>query len=177
MGCRLLAAITALLSLAIIVAEATISPHLPNLSVFSRALHSVKHNGFLVELLTFAFLIYPCMAAYYALYRLGRQAPALLHLALLCTAHDLQAADDHAYEYSTYSAHYTSVLIDIGLRVPSMLRSIHALCTALEALQAHCYCECNIKHRGSVGQASMPTCFPDRGRASLALALLPWIVL
>lgn len=58
--------------MAIVVAEASISPHLPNLSIFSRMLHKVKGNEILVELTTFAFLLYPCLAAYYALYRLGR---------------------------------------------------------------------------------------------------------
>ena len=71
-ACRLLAVLCALLSLAVVVAEATISEALPNLSVFSWALHRVSNNEILTELLTFAFLAYPCICAYYALYRLGR---------------------------------------------------------------------------------------------------------
>ena len=71
-ACRLLAVLCALLSLAIVVAEATISEALPNLSVFSWALHRVSDNEILTELLTFTFLAYPCISAYYALYRLGR---------------------------------------------------------------------------------------------------------
>ena len=61
-----------LLSLAVVVAEATISSALPNLSVFSWALHRVSGNEILTELLAFLFLAYPCICAYYALYRLGR---------------------------------------------------------------------------------------------------------
>lgn len=55
--CRLLAVVAALLSLAIVVAEATISPYLPNLSIFSRALHHTSGNELATELLTFVSLV------------------------------------------------------------------------------------------------------------------------
>ncbi|PSC73983.1 LMBR1 domain-containing 2-like protein A [Micractinium conductrix] len=72
---RLLAALAALCSLAIVVAEATIAGALPNLSVVSAALHATSGaSQFLTELLCFAFLAYPCACAYYSLYRLGRFA-------------------------------------------------------------------------------------------------------
>ena len=64
----------AALSLAVVVAEATISAALPNLSVFSLALHRVSGNEILTELLVFLSLAYPCLCAYFALYRLGRCA-------------------------------------------------------------------------------------------------------
>ncbi|KAK9804797.1 hypothetical protein WJX72_005995 [[Myrmecia] bisecta] len=69
---RLLAVCAALVSLAVVLAEATISPQLPNLSIFSRILHHTKGNQFATELLTFVFLSYPCICAYYAIYKLGR---------------------------------------------------------------------------------------------------------
>ena len=55
--CRLLAIGTALLSVAIVLAEATISPYLPNLSIFSWALHKTSGNELATELLTFASLV------------------------------------------------------------------------------------------------------------------------
>ncbi len=67
-----MAVLAAGVSLAVLVAEATISPALPNLSIFSRALHLTAGSEFATELLCFVFLAYPCAAAYYALYRLGR---------------------------------------------------------------------------------------------------------
>ncbi|CAL8470464.1 g10006 [Coccomyxa elongata] len=69
---RLLALITAGLSIAVVLAEATISPYVPNLSVFSHALHETAGNELATELLTFVSLAYPCLCAYYALFRLGR---------------------------------------------------------------------------------------------------------
>jgi hypothetical protein len=54
---RTLALLCALLSAAIILAEATISPYLPNLSVFSRALHRTAGNELGTELLTFVSLV------------------------------------------------------------------------------------------------------------------------
>ena len=48
---------TALLSVAIVLAEATISPYLPNLSIFSWALHKTSGNELATELLTFASLV------------------------------------------------------------------------------------------------------------------------
>ncbi|KAK9867472.1 hypothetical protein WJX84_005221, partial [Apatococcus fuscideae] len=74
---RALAVFTAGLSAAIIVAEATIPPSIPNLSLFSLLLHRVnastpRGDEVPTQLTTFALLAYPCMAAYYALYRLGR---------------------------------------------------------------------------------------------------------
>eukprot|EP00884_Botryococcus_braunii_P007317 jgi/Botrbrau1/16587/Bobra.0068s0018.2 len=69
---RFLAILAVLMSGAVLVAEATISPKLPNLSVFSRLLHISAGNEFATEFLCFIMLAYPCAAAYYALYRLGR---------------------------------------------------------------------------------------------------------
>ena len=48
---------TALLSVAIVLAEATISPYLPNLSIFSWALHKTSGNELATELLTFVSLV------------------------------------------------------------------------------------------------------------------------
>ena len=62
----------AVFSVCIVLAEATISGSFPNMSVFSRVLHHTAQNQFLTELLTFLFLCYPCMCAYYAIYKLGR---------------------------------------------------------------------------------------------------------
>ncbi|EFN53506.1 hypothetical protein CHLNCDRAFT_136844 [Chlorella variabilis] len=70
----LLAALAALCSLAIVVAEATIAWTLPNLSVVSAVLRSAAGSRFATELLCFLFLAYPCACAYYSLYRLGRFA-------------------------------------------------------------------------------------------------------
>ncbi|CAL5224711.1 g7442 [Coccomyxa viridis] len=69
---RLLAILTALMSAAIVLAEATISPYLPNMSIVSRALHQTSGNELATELLTFVSLAYPCLCAWYAIYKLGR---------------------------------------------------------------------------------------------------------
>ncbi|KAL3146885.1 hypothetical protein ABBQ38_014857 [Trebouxia sp. C0009 RCD-2024] len=69
---RLLSVLLAGFSVCIVLAEATISGALPNLSVFSRVLHRTAHMQFATELLTFLFLCYPCLCAYYAIYKLGR---------------------------------------------------------------------------------------------------------
>ena len=53
--------VAALLTVAVIVAESTISPQLPNMSVFSLLLHRVGGNQFTRSLLTFVLLAYPCM--------------------------------------------------------------------------------------------------------------------
>ena len=74
---RLLAVAAAGASAAVMLGEATISPHLPNLSVFSHAIHAASGNPFSSALLTLAFLCYPCVAAYYALFKLARS--------ILCT--------------------------------------------------------------------------------------------
>lgn len=71
-SCRLLSVLLAGFSACIVLAEATISGALPNLSVFSRVLHRTAHLQFATELLTFLFLCYPCLCAYYAIYKLGR---------------------------------------------------------------------------------------------------------
>jgi hypothetical protein len=54
---RLLALLCAALSVAVVVAEATISPFIPNLSLFSRALHHASGNELATELLAFVFLV------------------------------------------------------------------------------------------------------------------------
>lgn len=58
-----------LLSLAVVLAEATISPKLPNLSPFSWALHRMEGDQASTEILCFAFLAYPIACAYYGLYK------------------------------------------------------------------------------------------------------------
>ena len=70
--CRVAAVLLAAFSLCIVLAEATISGALPNLSVFSKILHSTATHQFTTEFLTFVFLCYPCLCAYYAIYKLGR---------------------------------------------------------------------------------------------------------
>ena len=72
MHCRLGSLLLAAFSLCIVLAEATISGALPNLSVFSRILHNTANHQFTTELLTFLFLCYPCLCAYYAIFKLGR---------------------------------------------------------------------------------------------------------
>ena len=72
MVCRVVSVLLAVFSVCIVLAEATISGSFPNMSVFSRVLHHTAQNQFLTELLTFLFLCYPCMCAYYAIYKLGR---------------------------------------------------------------------------------------------------------
>ena len=51
------------MSAAIVLAEATISPYLPNLSIVSRALHQTSGNELATELLTFVSLVSPGVAA------------------------------------------------------------------------------------------------------------------
>lgn len=63
MFCRMVAVVSAVVSVAVVVAESTISPQLPNLSVFSMLLHRVGGGQFARSLLTFALLAYPCMAS------------------------------------------------------------------------------------------------------------------
>ena len=77
-ACRALAVLLGLYSLAVVVAEATITPALPNMSVFSQTLRRVAHNTIACEMLCFLFLIYPCCAAYFAIYKLGRWSFYLL---------------------------------------------------------------------------------------------------
>ena len=54
---RLLALLSALLSVAVVVAEATISPYIPNLSLFSRTLHDTSGNELATEMAAFLFLV------------------------------------------------------------------------------------------------------------------------
>ena len=77
-ACRALAVLLGLYSLAVVVAEATITPALPNMSIFSQTLSRVAHNTIACEMLCFLFLIYPCCAAYFAIYKLGRWSFYLL---------------------------------------------------------------------------------------------------
>ena len=55
--------VAAALSGAIVLAEATISPLVPNLSVFSRALHEAAGNELATEMLAFVFLVLRLPAA------------------------------------------------------------------------------------------------------------------
>lgn len=61
-------------SVAVILAEATISPALPNLSLFSRGLHALQGSQTATEIFCFATLTYPIAAAYYGLYKSVRLA-------------------------------------------------------------------------------------------------------
>mmetsp|Transcript_8614 Transcript_8614/g.25881 ORF Transcript_8614/g.25881 Transcript_8614/m.25881 type:complete len:758 (+) Transcript_8614:498-2771(+) len=69
---RGLAMVTAALSVAVVLAEATISPALPNLSVFSRGLHALQGSQTWTEIFCCLSLIYPIAAAYYGLYKMGQ---------------------------------------------------------------------------------------------------------
>lgn len=66
---RGLAVVAAALSVAVVLAEAAISPALPNLSIFSRALHAVEDSQAWTEVLCCLSLVYPIAAAYYGLYK------------------------------------------------------------------------------------------------------------
>lgn len=68
---RGLAVLAALLSLAVVVAEATLSPLLPDLSIPSLLLQASASTSLLAtQLLCFALLLYPCLCAYYSLFKL-----------------------------------------------------------------------------------------------------------
>ena len=56
---RAAAVVTGVLSLAVTLAEVTVSPGLPNLSVFAHALHALPTHETSTELLAFAFLVRP----------------------------------------------------------------------------------------------------------------------
>lgn len=64
-----MALLCAAASVAVVLAEATISPALPNLSLFSRGLHALEGSQTATEIFCFATLIYPIAAAYYGLYK------------------------------------------------------------------------------------------------------------
>lgn len=66
---RAVAVFCAALSVAVVLAEATISPALPNLSLFSRGLHALQGNQTWTEIFCFGCLVYPIAAAYYGLYK------------------------------------------------------------------------------------------------------------
>lgn len=66
---RAIAVVCGAASVAVIMAEATISPALPNLSLFSRGLHALQGSQTATEIFCFATLIYPIAAAYYGLYK------------------------------------------------------------------------------------------------------------
>ncbi len=69
---RLVAVVFGLLSAAVVLGEVTISPKLPNLSLFSRALHALEGDQTVTEIACFAFLAYPVACAYYGLYKCAR---------------------------------------------------------------------------------------------------------
>ena len=56
---RAAAVVTGVLSLAVTLAEVTVSPGLPNMSVFAYALHAMPSHEASTELLAFAFLVRP----------------------------------------------------------------------------------------------------------------------
>ena len=68
-ACRLLAMAAAALSVAVVVAEASISPALPNLSIFSRGLHALQGSQTWAEVFCCLSLVYPIACAYYGLYK------------------------------------------------------------------------------------------------------------
>ncbi len=57
LACRAAAVLTGVLSLAVTVAEVTLSDRLPNLSIFASALHATAGNETVSELLGFIFLV------------------------------------------------------------------------------------------------------------------------
>ena len=59
---RAAAVVTGVLSLAVTLAEVTVSPGLPNMSVFAYALHAMPTHESATELLAFAFLVRPTPA-------------------------------------------------------------------------------------------------------------------
>ena len=69
---RAAAVVTGVLSLAVTLAEVTVSPGLPNLSVFAAALHAMPTHETSTELLAFAFLVRPT------------PGPVTLSLLMLC---------------------------------------------------------------------------------------------
>ena len=58
---RAAAVVTGVLSLAVTLAEVTVSPGLPNMSVFAYALHAMPTHETSTELLAFAFLVRPAL--------------------------------------------------------------------------------------------------------------------
>ena len=86
-GCRGLAVVTAALSVAVVAAEATISPALPNLSVFSRGLHALQGSQTWMEVFCCLSLVYPIAAAYYGLYKWASLRPSPFAFRPLHCAH------------------------------------------------------------------------------------------
>lgn len=72
---RLAAIAATAASIAVVVAETTVSASLPDSSIVSLSLRSVatgRHSFFLVQFLSSGFLAYPVYCAYYSLYKMGQ---------------------------------------------------------------------------------------------------------
>ncbi|XP_071736915.1 uncharacterized protein [Rutidosis leptorrhynchoides] len=69
---KLSAIILGCLTVAILLAEATILPSGVDFSLFSILINAVKTNGVLVQVLGFIPLMYMCVCTYYSLFKIGR---------------------------------------------------------------------------------------------------------
>ncbi|GLT33716.1 hypothetical protein SLA2020_082800 [Shorea laevis] len=68
---KVLAIILGIMSVAILLAEATLLPSGVDLSLFSILINSVKHEEVLVQVFAFVPLMYMCMCTYYSLFKAG----------------------------------------------------------------------------------------------------------
>ncbi|GKV23470.1 hypothetical protein SLEP1_g33186 [Rubroshorea leprosula] len=68
---KVLAIILGIVSVAILLAEATLLPSGVDLSLFSILINSVKHEEVLVQVFAFVPLMYMCMCTYYSLFKAG----------------------------------------------------------------------------------------------------------
>lgn len=68
---KMLAIIFGIMSVAILLAEATLLPSGVDLSLFSILIKSVKHEEVLVQVFAFVPLMYMCMCTYYSLFKAG----------------------------------------------------------------------------------------------------------
>lgn len=68
---RALAVAAVVASVCVVLAETTMSPKLPDLSVFSRIIRAARGSPLLGEAVVLLCLAYPCACAYYAVYRMG----------------------------------------------------------------------------------------------------------
>lgn len=60
-----------ILSLAVLIAQVAISEHLPNVSIFAQIIHITDYDSS-VFFLSFLLFLYPALAVYYTLFKLGR---------------------------------------------------------------------------------------------------------
>jgi hypothetical protein len=100
---RALAVFAAALSVAVVLAEATISPKLPNLSIFSRALHGVEQSQAWTEVLCCLSLAYPIGAAYYGLYKCVHAALTPGVSTAACVCHSSSPSNSRGYDLDSCS--------------------------------------------------------------------------